>query len=158
MKLARRARTPATEDSTTSRPCPWCRIRPATASMAEAGPVKLVVSTAAAATGSRSSASWSPSTPAATTTRSMSPKRSKTRSAKRRWPAVSVASKGTASTTVGPGRLGLVRRLGQSRARRGRPGPRCGTGPAPARPRWPGRSPRSPRVRGLTGAVRWRRS
>ena len=95
MKLARRARSPATEDSTISRPCPWWRIRPATASRADARPVKLVVITAAAATGSRSSTVWSPRTPTAAMTRSKSPKRSKTPSAKAWWWSVSVASKAT---------------------------------------------------------------
>ena len=72
-KLARRVRSPATEDSTTRTPWPWRRSRFPQASIAAAGPVKLVVTISPTAAGSFSTASWSPRTPAATRTRSMSP-------------------------------------------------------------------------------------
>ena len=67
----------------------------------------------AAAAGSCSSASWSPSTPAATMTRSMSPKRSKTSSAKAPVAGDVGGVEGHGLDHVGPERPWPGGRLGQ---------------------------------------------
>ena len=158
MKLALRARSPATEDSTISRPWPWWRIRPATASRADGQTgvvgghhrrrrhrVALVHGLVAEHAGGRDDQ-------------------------------VEVAE--AVEDLVGEGLVvGRCRRRRRApiRPRRHRPrwppapprrvvrppgrrAPPSGNGPGPAWPRWPGRSPRNLRAPELTGAVRWRRS
>ena len=74
-EIGGRTRYPTTEESTTSRPCPWARSTRANTVIAGAGPVKFVVVSEATLRASSVVRSAMSSSPAATNTRSMSPRR-----------------------------------------------------------------------------------
>ena len=139
-----RARSPATDESTTIVPWPWARRRARHGSSTEAAPMKLrLEQPEAAARGSRARRSWSPSTPKATSTRSTSPQALEQR--RRRTPACASTSSASNAqpprTSRGAGRLELARTASPERVRARRRAPRGRARRDQRARRWPARCP-----------------